>query len=184
MRKIVLPVALVPLFVIAILLFRNHLFPQPSRLLHTSESSQVKNTSLHPLSLQTTPLKESITVHQNSQQNNKATILENKSTLQDDKLKALRHKSELTPAEMRQLELARKLERRRNGYAKSDSPDEYAKFHRLIRTKAGAKAPDYGGNYKLTELYAAQQISNASKSNSKTSNLNWSERGPANVPSS
>ncbi|MBC7921485.1 MAG: T9SS type A sorting domain-containing protein [Ferruginibacter sp.] len=94
----------------------------------------------------------------------------------------MENKTELTPTEMRQLELARKRERRKNGYAKSDSPDEYAKFERMIRTKEGTEVPEYEANYKLTELYAAQRASNVRKSKARTANLSWSERGPANVP--
>lgn len=94
----------------------------------------------------------------------------------------LNRKTEFTPDEMRQLELARKLERRKNGYAKSDSPDEYVKFQQLIRTREGTPTPEYEGNYKLTELGTARWAALARKGNLRTANLSWSERGPANVP--
>lgn len=94
----------------------------------------------------------------------------------------LNRKTEFTPAELKQLEKARKHERRQQGYVKSDMPDKYAEFQKMIRTKEGTQAPAYKANYKLTELYAAQQVSAALQMSAQTNNLSWSERGPTNVP--
>jgi photosystem II stability/assembly factor-like uncharacterized protein len=94
----------------------------------------------------------------------------------------LAKKTELTPAELKQLRLAQKLERRKKGAVKSDGPDEFAKFQHLIRTKEGTDISEYEANYKLDELEQAQKSSSARKKAARSSNLAWTERGPANVP--
>lgn len=94
----------------------------------------------------------------------------------------LNRKTELTPAEMLMLEIERKRERRRMGYTKSDLPDKYARFHKMIRTREGADYPQYAADYKLTELAGARQVQAGRQSRARLQALTWSERGPANVP--
>ncbi|RDC61681.1 T9SS type A sorting domain-containing protein [Adhaeribacter pallidiroseus] len=103
--------------------------------------------------------------------------------LTSDEETLVKHKTEYTPAEIKLLEKIRKRERRKKGYVKSDKPDKYAEYQRMIRTREGEKAPAYKLNYKLTELYTAQQqVSATAKVNATAMNISWSERGPANVP--
>lgn len=84
-----------------------------------------------------------------------------------------------TPSEIKTENIAKKLEKRAAGWAKPDRPDEFYAFYNNIRTAAGATQPAYAPNYKLTELKAAQDRKLLLKS--VTEELNWIERGPANV---
>lgn len=67
---------------------------------------------------------------------------------------------------------------RMKNYNKSDMPDMFAKIQKMIRTREGFSEPTYQPNYKLIEL---KKMMNSSKSLKKIANLNWVERGPANV---
>ena len=86
----------------------------------------------------------------------------------------------LTAKELTDDYLQKKRERKLSGQAKSDSPDEYSKYHFAIRTRENESAPGYRMNYKMTELNKAYN-SKAFK-NKRTQQLDWVERGPANVP--
>lgn len=59
-----------------------------------------------------------------------------------------------------------------------DSPDMFAKIQKRIRTRAGQSEPTYQANYKLEEL---KKLTGSDRSLKKIANLNWIERGPANV---
>ncbi|MBW3544311.1 MAG: hypothetical protein KY428_01710 [Bacteroidetes bacterium] len=85
-----------------------------------------------------------------------------------------------TPQELWEQEYTMKKKRREHGYAKSDKPNEYAKFHEAIRTKWGEPFPAYGAGYKIAALRKAQDALKG-KQNVRTT-LDWVERGPANVP--
>lgn len=63
-----------------------------------------------------------------------------------------------------------------------NGPEEFAKFHRDIRTAEGDTKPRYASGYKLRELSKAK--SNIVKARAKGANgvLEFTERGPANVP--
>lgn len=63
-----------------------------------------------------------------------------------------------------------------------NGPEEFAKFHRDIRTAEGDTKPGYTSGYKLRELSKAK--SNIVKARAKGANgvLEFTERGPANVP--
>ncbi|MFA4923945.1 MAG: hypothetical protein WC557_07120, partial [Ignavibacteriaceae bacterium] len=54
----------------------------------------------------------------------------------------------------------------------------FAKIQKMIRTRAGESEPSYLPNYKFIEL---KKMVSSSKSLKKAANLNWIERGPANV---
>ena len=71
----------------------------------------------------------------------------------------------------------------KKGGKKADSPDLFAAYQRLIRTRDGETGPTYPENYRINELLKARGVSSTqalSKMNS-TQALNWIERGPGNV---
>jgi photosystem II stability/assembly factor-like uncharacterized protein len=86
-----------------------------------------------------------------------------------------------TPKELKNLRLQAKAEKRKNGHAKSDSPDEYMKYHHAIRVKEGETAQKYGANYKINALNKAENERKKSGS-AREEALDWVERGPGNVP--
>lgn len=65
------------------------------------------------------------------------------------------------------------------------APDAFARFHRVIRTRSGAKAPDYPANYRMIELEKAWRRIGidgvAGKQRVPMRQLPWVERGPGNV---
>ncbi|GJM28883.1 MAG: hypothetical protein DHS20C17_15180 [Cyclobacteriaceae bacterium] len=64
---------------------------------------------------------------------------------------------------------------------KTDRPDEFAKYHWLVRTRSGRKGPEYSTNYKLQQLNLAKR--NRSKyATARNQQLNFVERGPGNLP--
>ena len=67
---------------------------------------------------------------------------------------------------------------RMKNYNKSDMPDMFAKIQKMIRTRSGQAEPTYQPNYKFIEL---KKMVSSNKSLNKIANLNWIERGPANV---
>lgn len=81
-----------------------------------------------------------------------------------------------TPEGIAQAEMARKLKRRAKGYAKPDGPDEFVRYHDLIRTRQDDPSVAYRLSYRLDALRAARVASKASGQL-----LDWKERGPANV---
>lgn len=84
--------------------------------------------------------------------------------------------------DLAQIELQKKKEKRKNGYHKMDKPDEYVKYHMAIRTRDGMNSPEYPSNYKFSELKKARVALSKSKTSAKATNLDWTQRGPANVP--
>lgn len=69
---------------------------------------------------------------------------------------------------------------------KQDSPDAFIAFHQGIRTQEGMDKPGYEDNYQLKELTRARKSAsiNLSAARTKAGNgvLEWTERGPSNVP--
>jgi photosystem II stability/assembly factor-like uncharacterized protein len=64
---------------------------------------------------------------------------------------------------------------------KTDRPHEFAKYHWLIRTRAGSTGPEYVANYKLDQLKQAQR--NRQKfAAARRQQLEFVERGPGNLP--
>jgi photosystem II stability/assembly factor-like uncharacterized protein len=63
------------------------------------------------------------------------------------------------------------------GLTKSDEPDMFARFQKMIRTREGESKPKYSSNYLMEELSKSQKQSRLYK----TTDLNWVERGPGNV---
>ncbi|MFA6978135.1 MAG: T9SS type A sorting domain-containing protein [Ignavibacteriaceae bacterium] len=59
-----------------------------------------------------------------------------------------------------------------------DSPDMFAKIQKMIRTAPGKSEPTYQPNYQFIEF---NKLKSNSKFMKKVANLNWVERGPANV---
>ncbi len=66
------------------------------------------------------------------------------------------------------------------GYKKFDEPNKFAELQNKLRTRDGEDAPSYPPNYRMNEFLKAKSRK-ASMSNSTTEDLNWVERGPANV---
>ncbi len=67
---------------------------------------------------------------------------------------------------------------KRNGQVKMDSPEEYGKIQRQLRTPKGKDFPEYKDNYLLTEYRKAK--ANSLKYTSRNE-LNFISRGPGNV---
>ncbi len=92
---------------------------------------------------------------------------------------------ELTSSNIADLEFRKKKERRQNGYYKTDKPDEYVKYYNGIRTKDGMSSSEYPSNYKIAELNKAKTLLtkfSKSRSRAESATLDWTQRGPANVP--
>lgn len=85
-----------------------------------------------------------------------------------------------TPEEYWNYQYEIKKERRRNGYAKADKPDEFTKYFRDITTKFGQEENEYPFNYKLKELDKAVKQKKKIKFIEKENPV-WEQRGPANV---
>ena len=75
-----------------------------------------------------------------------------------------------------------KLQEREN----YSGPEEFALFHKAIRTPEGASGPQYQTGYKIREFEKANAISRARKRSGARTQSNgvteWTERGPVNVP--
>lgn len=66
-----------------------------------------------------------------------------------------------------------------------DGPEELAKFHHEIRTPEGLDLPEYKAGQRVKEYYRIQNEAIARKRSSRTQSngvLEWTERGPNNVP--
>lgn len=94
-----------------------------------------------------------------------------------------------SPEGLKMAEFNRKRERRLNGYAKQDKPDEFMLMHREMRTADGESGPNYPVNYKFNEMLKAGVIgkkdgkifSKAFKADAQLAALPWVERGPSNI---
>ena len=72
-----------------------------------------------------------------------------------------------------------KKQRRKEGYAKMDAPEQHALIERMRRTPTDRTSPEYPQNYKLNELAKAK---NAKRPALKSSmDFDFIERGPGNV---
>jgi photosystem II stability/assembly factor-like uncharacterized protein len=73
------------------------------------------------------------------------------------------------------------LERVKGQLLKTDQPDEFAKYHWMIRTREGSQGPEYAPNYRYEQLERAfrnRQI----YAQARSQQLDFVERGPGNVP--
>ncbi|MGI9542348.1 MAG: VPS10 domain-containing protein, partial [Cyclobacteriaceae bacterium] len=86
-------------------------------------------------------------------------------------------KLSFTPEEILKAEKAAK---EKNKKPKTNKPDEFIKYHQMIRTRDGREGPEYAANYKLTELKTAR--AKRQQVQLRTQALDWVERGPGNVP--
>ncbi|MEM8487187.1 MAG: hypothetical protein AAF564_16660, partial [Bacteroidota bacterium] len=78
------------------------------------------------------------------------------------------------------LSLVSERKRKMQGTMRMDAPDAFATYHRNIRTKQGASAPDYPPNYRVEALHQAEVLK-AGNRQRIASQVEWTERGPANV---
>jgi photosystem II stability/assembly factor-like uncharacterized protein len=85
-----------------------------------------------------------------------------------------------TPAEMHQAAQARKAVRKQTTL-KADGPDEIARYHQQIRTRLDDPTLRYGANYRHRALRAARARGAQKAARWATRQLDWRERGPANV---
>ena len=73
-----------------------------------------------------------------------------------------------------------------NEQQKYDGPEQFAEFHRAIRTAEGATGPEYKPGYKVQELVKARTFSQSRKGSGDRflsgGTVVWTERGPSNVP--
>ncbi len=76
---------------------------------------------------------------------------------------------------------AKHLESIKGQLLKTDRPDEFARYHWMIRTRAGSNGPAYAPNYKLEQLKAAQR-NQLVFAQARRQALNFVERGPGNIP--
>lgn len=66
------------------------------------------------------------------------------------------------------------------GYKKFDEPNKFAELHKRFKLKDGEENIEYRPNYIMEEFIKAKNRK-ASMTNSTAEDLNWVERGPANV---
>lgn len=71
-----------------------------------------------------------------------------------------------------------KRNRRQNGHAKAEAPEEFAKYQRQRRIPVDRTAPEYPENYIFEELKKAEK---SQSRNLKNNDLDFIERGPGNV---
>ncbi|SMO75353.1 Por secretion system C-terminal sorting domain-containing protein [Saccharicrinis carchari] len=88
-----------------------------------------------------------------------------------------RHLKPLASTEILQQRINKKIERRKNGYAKPDKPDKYVEY--LQSLVSGYGKQNYGANHKINALKSAV-ARRASLKSAKVS-LPWQQRGPGNV---
>ena len=73
-----------------------------------------------------------------------------------------------------------------NEQQKYDGPEQFAEFHRAIRTAEGATGPEYKPGYKVQELVKARTFFQSRKGSGDRflsgGTVVWTERGPSNVP--
>jgi len=63
-----------------------------------------------------------------------------------------------------------------------NGPAEFAEFHRIIRTREGEDKPGYSKGYRFRELQIAKTKNRFAARTQSNGVLEWTERGPANVP--
>lgn len=83
---------------------------------------------------------------------------------------------------LRELEYEMKRNRRMNGYAKADKPDEFMNYHHIIRTGVDEQSPGYKYGYQLREYRDAMTRAAAARTEAGEDSIKWVERGPGNVP--
>ncbi len=98
-----------------------------------------------------------------------------------DRLTELQKKKILTTAEMKELRTLSRIEKRKNGWAKPDKPDEFITALTALKTAPDQSEPGYAPNYRMTELTLARnRMQKAKYSKSAASSATWIERGPWN----
>jgi len=71
------------------------------------------------------------------------------------------------------------------GEGNYSGPEQFALFHKSIRTPEGATGPEYKPGFKVRELQKAMAQAQASRHGARIQSngvVEWTERGPANVP--
>ncbi len=63
-----------------------------------------------------------------------------------------------------------------------NGPEEFARFHRSIRTAEGDAGPAYTPGYRYRELRKSKATSRSRGMQMQSATVTWTERGPANVP--
>jgi photosystem II stability/assembly factor-like uncharacterized protein len=92
--------------------------------------------------------------------------------------KTLRKKQLKTSSEeILQSQINKKVERRKNGYAKPDKPDMFVHYLSSLKKRKGKS--EYIPNHKMVELKSA--LARQTKLKSATASLPWVQRGPGNV---
>jgi len=72
--------------------------------------------------------------------------------------------------------------KRVKGEAKFGDPDKFAQLHQMIRTRDNESSPSYKINYRIDEYRKAKaKIKSLAKSTASINEIEWVERGPANV---
>lgn len=66
-------------------------------------------------------------------------------------------------------------------HAKTDEPNKFFEFHKGIRTREGDESPNYKSGYLLREARKATRSNNNARMSSNGV-VEWTERGPGNVP--
>ncbi|GJQ61265.1 MAG: glycosyl hydrolase [Melioribacteraceae bacterium] len=89
-----------------------------------------------------------------------------------------KHFSQSSPEHLRYSEKIEKIERRLEGYAKSDKPEEFARILAEMKTKPGENSPSYPANYRVKEFNKSRAAINKRTSGDP---LPWVSRGPGNV---
>ena len=87
-----------------------------------------------------------------------------------------KHLSPVSPEGIKTAEKLKKMERRKEGYVKSEKPDEFVRILHEMRIPFGKTEHEYSINYKMKELEKARKNKKYSKDV-----LPWIERGPGNV---
>jgi hypothetical protein len=73
------------------------------------------------------------------------------------------------------------LENIKGQLVKTDKPQEFAKYHWMIRTRQGSNGPEYRSNYKLDQLSIARRNQSVF-AQARRQQLEFVERGPGNLP--
>ncbi|MBR8537198.1 T9SS type A sorting domain-containing protein [Carboxylicivirga sediminis] len=94
----------------------------------------------------------------------------------EGKIKKFSKKNGYTSEELIADQVQKKIERRKQGYAKQDKPDKFLEYIHLLKT-GGEPDNNYLFNQALLELKKARKVNGLKASVS----LDWKERGPGNV---
>jgi len=163
MKKIITLLSIVSILFVAGFLFFKGIDPQPkvSSIDNTVNDKKVSKAS--PL------IAENVRSEKTVSQGAKLIA----SNLQSEKA----NESVAAPPRPRKSLLSERKRMKKSG-SKFDQPDMFDKIQKMIRTREGQSEPTYQPNYKFIEF---NKLKNNSKFSKTVANLNWVERGPANV---